>query len=206
MAVVQEAFDIPADIMTGLLTGDYRRMGGVVRWAVGPNKGQIVKHLKPIDVKEADAAKGVLARGVELVKANPKAAVVVGAGTLIVGGGAIAYKKLKNREPAVLKEFRRALKIYLDAIRTGSLDVDVIDNMSEALNALKQHKNYEKFSIQLTAEDIETLVNKIQDYTVKLAADNDIEFKAIEAEKSDDAIINLETYLNVQKRVFEEAA
>lgn len=205
MAVVQEAFDIPADIMMGLLTGDYRRMGGVVRWAVGPNKGQIVKHLKPIDVKEADAAKGVLAKGVELVKAN-KAAALVGAGTLIVGGGAIAYKKLKNREPAVLKEFRQALKIYLDAIRTGSLDVGVIDNISEALYALKQHKNYEKFSIQLTAEDIETLVNKIQDYTIKLAADNDIEFEAIKTEKSDDAIINLETYLNVQKRVFEEAA
>ena len=98
------------------------------------------------------------------------------------------------------------MKIYLDAIRTGSLDVDVIDNMAEALYALKQHKNYEKFSIQLTAEDIETLVNKIQDYTVKLAADNDIVLEDIEAEKSDDAIINLETYLNVQKRVFEEAA
>ena len=102
MAVIQVAFDIPADIRTGLLTGEYRRMGGVVRRAVGPNKGQIVKHLKPIDLKEDDAAKGVLAKGVELVKANPKAAVVVGAGTLIVGGGAIAYKKLKNREPAVL--------------------------------------------------------------------------------------------------------
>ena len=206
MAVIQEAFDIPADIMTGLLTGEYRRMGGVVRWAVGANKGQIVKHLKPIDSKKTDAAKGVLAKGVELVKANPKAAVVVGAGTLIVGGGVIAYKKLKNREPAVLKEFRQALKIYLDAIRTESLDVEVIDNMSEALYALKQHKNYEKFSIQLTAEDIETLVNMIQDYTVKLAADNDIVLEDIEAEKSDDAIINLETYLNVQKRVFEEAA
>jgi len=141
-----------------------------------------------------------------VISLHTKAAVVVGAGTLIVGGGAIAYKKLKNREPAVLKEFRQALKIYLDAIRTGSLDVDVIDNMAEALYALKQHKNYEKFSIQLTAEDIETLVNKIQDYTVKLAADNDIVLEDIEAEKSDDAIINLETYLNVQKRVFEEAA
>ena len=38
MAVVQEAFDIPADIMTKLLTGEYRRIGGVVRYAVGPNK------------------------------------------------------------------------------------------------------------------------------------------------------------------------
>ncbi len=59
MAVVQEAFDIPADIMTKLLTGEYRRIGGVVRYAVGPNKGQIVKHLKPVDMKAAEQAQGV---------------------------------------------------------------------------------------------------------------------------------------------------
>jgi uracil phosphoribosyltransferase len=34
----------------------------------------------------------------------------------------------------------------------------------------------------------------------------DLPLEDIEVEKSDDAIINLETYLNVQKRVFEEAA
>ena len=45
MAVVTEAFDIPMDIMTKLATGEYRRLGGVVRVAIGPNKGQIVKHL-----------------------------------------------------------------------------------------------------------------------------------------------------------------
>lgn len=39
MAVVTEAFDIPLDIMTKLATGEYRRIGGVVRVAMGPNKG-----------------------------------------------------------------------------------------------------------------------------------------------------------------------
>lgn len=58
MAVVQEAFDIPADIMTKLLTGESRRIGGVVRYAVGPRKGQIVKHLDPVDLKEAEQARG----------------------------------------------------------------------------------------------------------------------------------------------------
>lgn len=35
MAVVTEAFDIPLDIMTKLATGEYRRIGGVVRVAMG---------------------------------------------------------------------------------------------------------------------------------------------------------------------------
>ena len=50
MAIVQDAYFIPDDIATGLATGIYRRIGSVVRWATGPNKGQIVKHLKPIDL------------------------------------------------------------------------------------------------------------------------------------------------------------
>lgn len=34
MAVVQEAFDIPADIMKKLIIGEYRRIGGVVGYYV----------------------------------------------------------------------------------------------------------------------------------------------------------------------------
>lgn len=56
MAIAQDAFFIPDDIATGLATGLYRRIGSVVRYAVGPNKGQIVKHLQPIDLKAAEQA------------------------------------------------------------------------------------------------------------------------------------------------------
>ena len=45
MPVVTEAFDIPMDISTKLSIGEYRRIGGVIRVAVGPKKGQIVKFL-----------------------------------------------------------------------------------------------------------------------------------------------------------------
>lgn len=41
MAVVTETFDIPMDIMTKLATGEYREIGGVIRVAMGPNKGQM---------------------------------------------------------------------------------------------------------------------------------------------------------------------
>ena len=206
MPVVQEAFDIPVDSMTGLLTGEYRRFGGIVRYAVGPNKGQIVKHLKPVDVKDADTAKNMLAKGIEITKANPRAALAIGAGTLLATGGVFVYRTLKRREPVVLREFRNTLKEYLEAIRNGSMDMDVINKMSGSLQELKQHKDYEKFSIQLTAEDIEILVNKIHDYTIKLATDNDMSIEGINVNKTDDAIINLENYLNIQKKVFEEVA
>ena len=41
MAVVTETFDIPMDIMTKLATGEYREIGGVIRVAMGSNKGQM---------------------------------------------------------------------------------------------------------------------------------------------------------------------
>ena len=69
MAIVQDVFDIPDDIATGLATGVYRRIGSVVRYAVGPNKGQIVKHLKPVDIKNTeDAAVGLGEKALQFVK------------------------------------------------------------------------------------------------------------------------------------------
>ncbi len=40
---------IPHDVVMGLLTGQYKLYGGVIRWAAGTeNAGQIVRHLAPI--------------------------------------------------------------------------------------------------------------------------------------------------------------
>ena len=78
--------------------------------------------------------------------------------------------------------------------------------MEDSLYALKQNKNYNKYVIKLTADDIEVLVNKIQEYTIKLAKDNDLDLLDFNKDKSDDTIINLERYLTIQKKIFEVAA
>lgn len=48
MAIVQDAYDIPDEILQGILKGIYKRFGSVVRYNVGPKRGQIVKHLDPM--------------------------------------------------------------------------------------------------------------------------------------------------------------
>ena len=78
--------------------------------------------------------------------------------------------------------------------------------MTTALINLKNHKDYKKFHIQLNADEIEVLVNGIQDYTIKLAKDNSIIIEDFKESDSDDAIINFERYLKVQKQIFKEAA
>ncbi len=206
MAIVQEAFDIPADIMTKLLTGEYRRIGGVVRYAIGPKKGQIVKHLDPIDLKAAEQAKGIGAKALQLAKNNKKGLVIGGAIAGAVAVGGFIYYKVKTHEPAVVTEFRAALRAYIAEIRKGNLELDTINALMSALDELKKHKDYEKFKIALSTEDLDTLVNRIYDYTIRLAENNKVELTEEELSQTDNSILNLQNYLKTQKRIFESAA
>ena len=127
-----------------------------------------------------------------------------------VGTGVWVYNKVKNYEPKVVTDFRASLRVYIDAIREGSMDIDKIDKLMAALEELKKHKDYEKISIQLTTEELEVLVGRIYEYTIKLAEDNNVEL-AVDAlntaeMKNSGTIINLQNYLKAQKRIFEAAA
>ena len=206
MAIAQDAFYIPDDIATGLATGLYRRIGSVVRYAVGPNKGQIVKHLQPINLKAAEQAQGLGAKALQFVQHHKKEVGIAAVGAAVIGAGIWGYNKWKNHEPKVLTEFRAALKSYIDAIRIGNMDIDKINSLMKALEALKKHKDYEKIRIQLSAEDLEVLVSRIYNYTIKLAADNAVELSDDELNLNNSAIINLQSYLKAQKRIFEVAA
>lgn len=208
MAIVQEAFEIPTDIMAKIVLGDYRRMGGIVRHAVGPQKGQIVKHLKPVNLAAEEQAQNLGAKALRIAKNNKKALVIVGVGTGVAAAVAGAYHLIKNHEPKVVIEFKASLRAYINAIRIGNLSLDEINNMTKSLEELKTHKNYEKISILLSAEEWSAFVNRIHEYTLKLAKDNCFELAAEECgnQASDNTIINLQRYLKMQKRIFVDAA
>lgn len=210
MTIVQDAFYIPDDIATGLATGLYRRIGSVVRYATGPNKGNIVKHLAPVDLKAVKQAQGVGGKAIEFVKEHKNGTIIAVVGGATIGIGTWAYVKMKNHEPKVVTDFRAALKVYIDAVRLGNMDVDKINNLMDALTTLKQNKDYKKRSIQLTTEELEILVGRIYEYTIKLVKDNEINLEEEEIYISDlhdtDTITNLQNYLMAQKRIFEMAA
>ena len=88
----------------------------------------------------------------------------------------------------------------------GEMDIDKINNLMNSLDALKADKNYSKISIQLTSEELDVLVGRIYEYTLKLASDNEIEIVADDLEEEKDVIQNLQSYLKVQGRIFAEAA
>lgn len=202
MPIAQDAFYIPDDIETGLATGIYRRVGSVVRYAEGPNKGQIVRHLQPIKEIPSEQVKGLGNRTIQFFKHHKKeTGVVIGTTAIIIG-----YNKWKNREPKVVKEFRTSLKNYIEAIREGNMDIVKIDDLIKALEKLKNHKNYDKFKIQLTTEELVILVGRIYEYTLKLAEDNSVKLSDADIQKKDCTIINLENYLKIQKNIFKNVA
>ncbi|MFV0441145.1 MAG: hypothetical protein ACK5LV_07615 [Lachnospirales bacterium] len=209
MAVVQEAFDIPMDILEKILTGEYRRIGGVVRYAVGSNKGQIVKHLEPVDLKVSEQTQSIGAKVVQFAKNNKKAFIVVGIGIGIVTAGAGVYYKIKKAEPKVITNFKSALEEYIKAVRVGNLDAKEIDALMIALDEIKKHKDYEKMNIQLSTEELSVLVIKISEYTIKLANNNAVDITEDEKDvsgASENTMAILQKYLNVQKKIFEMAA
>ena len=80
------------------------------------------------------------------------------------------------------------------------------EKAQSALDKLKAHKDYEQFKIELSTEDLDVLVSRIYDYTIRLAENNQVELTEQERSKTDNSIINLQNYLRTQKRIFEEAA
>lgn len=208
MAVIQEAFVIPEDLVLKLATGEYKRIGGVVRHAIGPHKGEIVKFLEPVDLKTAKEAKGLVAKALQLILKHKTGAIVGATVTILVTAGGVIYMKVRNREPKVVKEFRSSLKSYIDAMRNGNMTLNDIDALSNALSNLKAYKNYEKFKIQLSSEELGALISRIFDYTERLAKMNDYSMDGMEATKNketDATIINLENYLKRQREWFSAA-
>lgn len=206
MAVVTESFDIPMDIMTKLATGEYRRIGGVVRVAIGPNKGRIVKHLEPVKMEQADQIQKVGSKIMQVAK-NRKKELIIGAlvtGTVTVGG--VVYHKIKSRQPEVVQNYHAALRDYIDDVRSGKLSMESINCLMDSLEELKQNNNYEKIKIELTTEELSVLVNRIYEYTIKLAKDNSVDLADDELSSSDNILLNLQKYLLAQKHIFELAA
>jgi len=205
MLVIQEAFYIPPDIATGIATGLYRRHGGVIRYAAGPHKGQIVKHLMSMDIPVAEEATGLAAKVIKFAKNNKKALIIVVTAAAVIGGGTAIYYGIRNHESAVVTDFKKALFHFIEAIRNGTMDIEKIKCLMEAIKKTEQHKDFDKFIIKLSAEDFDILVKRIHDYTMKLAQDNNLDFMDENENDGDNTIISLQKYLKIQKSLFEVA-
>lgn len=205
--IVQPTFYIPPDIANGLLSGEFIRYGGVVR----NTAGQFVTHLKEIPTPEK-AVEEVANRGAAGIK-TPWVRVGVGVLTLMAVGSGIVVavskrkKKAKPEVPECVQKYNDSLRAYLEAIHTGSLDADILERLIMDLDAVMSYGEAGDTTVAVSAEQLATLTRVVVEYTGKLAEANAIELDEQPVEDSEGgAVVGLRRYLEVQKRIFNEAA
>ncbi len=205
--IEQIPFEISLETKEKIREGIYALYGGVVRWAVGEKKGQIVEHLKPaslndsdydeqIDVSEVNGAqKG---RFVQNIKDHKLAVGLIGLGTTAAVGIGVWYF---HRIHQYVKTFEASLNEYIEAIEHKNLTTDIIDSLMTSLEEMERHKRRKKKSF---VEAIASLVRELNQYMIGLYEKNGIKPNN-DIAKSDDSIINLKDYLVEQKSLLKKA-
>jgi hypothetical protein len=209
MAIQQVVFEIPTNIMERLLTGEYNRFGGIVR----DSAGHIIEHLKEVPIPEKIRQSGI--SSVTKVLKNPKVIIVLGLGVVVAGGIAYVMKARDKKQSTVLEmqkcieNYNASFCAYLEAVRRGSLDVNIINSLISDLDDIKENNDGGKINIDFSTEQLEILANLVFDYTRKLAEANSVELDELKEPMSisaDTTILDLRHYLQVQKQIFERVA
>ena len=219
MPVIKEAFEIPADIALGLLDGQFVRNGGVVRIAKGfEGAGEKVKHLKPIDIPEQELA-AIAKKAMPIAKArawapkvfiaNHKVIIIIGVVAFVVTITALIIYLKKRAYPNELRNVQQKLNDYIAAIANNNVDFLVVDQLAKAIDELKALKNYKKYKIQLTADELSTIIGQLSQYTQDMASDNN--YVCSESENklllnTGDFVFDLRNYLEIQKNIIVNAA
>lgn len=159
---VKVVLDVPPDIAAELATETLVRVGSVVRDAAN---GQIVTHLKEARLPAKEAANGVAHIAQQFLSTT---GVKIGVGILVAGTvatvGTFTVGSWINRRRA--KALNAALKAYLEAAQVGEVTVEVIDNLSGAINAANGSGSND------TVQIAEQVVNLVESHTVALAQAN----------------------------------
>ena len=221
MTVIDVALEVPDELYTGLLTGDLVCRGGVVRDAAG----KIVAHLDEVLVvdgssEEAAATvaalskqnKNLVTKGADLTRQNKAILIGIGvASALVVAGGAITYavnskkRALQKTKTAQIGEsFNTSMMNYLDSIKAGKLSINALSDIINQLETIKINIDEGTLNLELSHNQLDSLVAMIKDYTERLAEANGYTLPEPPASAASDEtakLVLLKHYLDEQRRI-----
>ena len=174
------------EIQKGLESGIYKQFGSVIR----NNKGQIIKHLRAVDLSKDTANKLI---GNKAIKIG-----LIGTGVLAVGGvGYYGYRSIQMN--SVSKTLIKRLTQYLITAQKGELTEKDIDKFLNFLN--KNESLLKKLELDTSLDELFELVKT---YTEQFAEANNYIYNNETKRKTNhnDKIINLKEYLKVQKNIY----
>ena len=209
MIIAQPMLFIPPEIERGLLDGSLKLYGSVVRKAVD---GTIYKHLKEVIPRPEQVQKG--AKG---MKMNPKVVLSVVAVTTAVGMtvAGVTYLANKRREttlvapealPKCVTDFEASLRSYIQAGRTGALNVEVVEQLIIDLDAVKAYSK-DGNEVVISLDNLVPLFDLVIAHTPRLAEAYDVELDDLGEKSADDGVVvSLRRHLETQKTILAEAA
>lgn len=208
MAVVPVAYDIPEDILEGLASGALTRFGSVVR-----DRAQIIAHLKEVPLP--GGGQEMEATSIAAALKNPQ--ILIGLGVVVAAAaGSMAFWAARKRKQAVssgpskyVENYNASLGAYLEAVRNGRLDADIVDRLVSDLDVVAAESDGGRIAVEFSTEQSEALVKLVVDYTRKLAEANSVDLKEIQETTSHSEghpIVDLRRYLDAQRQIFAAAA
>lgn len=212
MAIIQVALEVPDDIYLALLNEDLVRRGGVVRDAAG----QIVAHLKEVDLPQDDVNRDLVKQAMELAKQNKVILIGIGVAAAAAAGIGVAVhavkaKAEKKRQEALAElesSFNGAMRAYLDSVHDGNLNESALSDLISQVDEVKNGLDGGKIELDLSDGQLDALVAIMKDYTERLARANGVELAKAPKTKRKDShpnLIVLRHYLHEQQRILEAA-
>lgn len=209
MAIIQVPLEIPDEIYARVLSGEYERLGGVVR----SHGGQLVKLLDDaLPIADAqEAAKASIAKVMDNRRGVGIALGVVAVAATVGGAAYRGKRKTKAAQlvlPTCVEDYGNSLAAYIEAARHGRLDAEIIDRLIADLDAVKAESNGGTSTIEFSPEQSETLVEIVAGHTKNLAEANERELSNLPqpADPQGATVIDLRPYLEAQRDLFSEAA
>lgn len=201
MPVVPIYLDIDEKTYTGVKAGIYELYG----LAKNVDNKRVAKHIPAV----ADAAKEGASKAIDFVRLHQKGTIIAG-GILVVGGtiagtvGYVTHRKQRKLD----KQFGIALQEYLDAARSGTLNIDILNTLISSIEAIEKNNPKKAINLNISAAQFSDLINCIFDFTKRLAEANNINTRFINRPKyfQKKTADDLKYYLNMQKQIFEQAA
>lgn len=184
----------------GVMTGAFELCG-----MVKDQDKRVRKHLPTV----IDSAKEGAAKAIDVIRYHKKGLLIVG-GFLVVGGavaGTISYFAQKEKRLAK-KQFGKSLQVYLDAAKSGTLTVEILDDLIADLDAIAKLYRGKEIPVNISAKNLATLLNSIYKFTQQFAQANNVNAYDIKAPKrfKKNTVLDLQQYLTVQREILAKGA
>lgn len=207
MPLVQVQLDIPNDVYKEILNGSLDLLGMVKN-----RQNKVRKHIQKAEIiktnKEASAKNFDVIRS---IKEHKAVMISVGITATLIGVGAYTYHGRKVHKKVAVEEsfadFHKSLTEYLKASKNGKLNIEVVDNLLNALDGMENKQFKENMKWAIHSSQLTVLVSMIFAYTESLAKANSFNAKILKPQSDmKGKIESLKSYLKIQKQILQSAA